>query len=100
MSKRHERKKAARLAAGGKPRWRVEGRQLQRDLDAAKNEAAELRVSLAARDRDLLRDQQLFEALRRDTGIEARTGEELIAGVVNQITTLRESLANVQKAVA
>lgn len=42
MSKRHVRKKAARVARGGKPRWRTIGRDLQRENMALRADIQEL----------------------------------------------------------
>jgi hypothetical protein len=87
MSKRHARR-ITRHQNPSKPRWRKEGRVLQREL-------AETRRALVACEQQVARSQELFDALRRDTAIDARTGEELVAGVVNELTRLRAAAAPV-----
>lgn len=77
MSKRHVRRKAARVAAGGKPRWREEGRRVAREL-------ADLRATLPqAGQRFVLVAPELVAQLKDNPSqpvtlqIEEREGGEL-----------------------
>lgn len=56
----------------------------------------ELRIMLASALEERDRARELFNALRRDTGVEARTGEELVASIVNELTAFRRASPSVQ----
>lgn len=71
---------------------REAGNIVAKELEERDREAAIARIHTETLEREAKRTQELFDALRRDTGIEARTGEELVAGVVNALARLRMAL--------